>query len=344
MTAASMSLISYSPTGLDTPKRARVEAGENRFKRFSKALFNYVHTFLDPRELAELLPTCKRLYKSAGDIYLMSSREVRSVEDVLGWLKFSNESLRVPRNYTQVVDLMKNLRFLKLNGKGLFSARAQREQVRQILASKVVSQLTELHVSSGLSNATAYDIATRCSELNTLHLNWCFDLTDEGTTRLTRLTKLHTASFYGSPRVSTKTAERLAKMPSLTGVNLMGCLGMTHEAVSALLDAPSLRSLELGGINGDHDYQEQQRIAGVIAEKGGNLTHLVTLHTQYEPARFIQIASGCQQLIQLDMRAFDLPTASQRASLRSAMEEQNPRLTILGLCPPADAESDSDEF
>lgn len=265
-----MSLVPFSQVATSSPKRARVEERENRFKRLSAPLFNYVHTFLCPMERASVLPTCKRLRENAEAIWRMSLHGIRKVADYRTSLSshyhFANGigcAMGWATNYTELTDEMHSLRSLYLrvrytlstpvsmerqsqidyprDWRGLvadWEERAHagfRQAVVDILASTRIKQLTSLSIISdkqdlGLSDTLARRITTGCPELEEL--------------------TLMEARHAIDPHVTDAGLAGLGALTKLRSVRFECCHGLTKKTAVVLAKMTSLTSADLRGCKG----------------------------------------------------------------------------------------------
>jgi hypothetical protein len=92
-----------------------------------------------------------------------------------------------------------------------------------------------------------YRHIARCEQLERLVLMYCRDTTDAATEHVVRLRRL-TNYFASYTRITDRTPELLATMPSLELLGLSGCAGVTNAGIAALKHAPRLRELSLGGM------------------------------------------------------------------------------------------------
>jgi hypothetical protein len=86
-----------------------------------------------------------------------------------------------------------------------------------------------------------------CEQLESLVLMYCRETGDAATAHITRLPRL--SSYFASyTRITDRTPELLATMPSLAKIELVSCAGVTNSGVAALATAPRLRELQLSGM------------------------------------------------------------------------------------------------
>jgi hypothetical protein len=99
-----------------------------------------------------------------------------------------------------------------------------------------------------------YRHIARCERLDRLILMYCRETTDVATEHIVRMPAL-TRYFASYTRITDRTPELLATMPSLESVELSGCAGVTNAGIAALRGAPRLREVKLGGM---------QRVTGEV--------------------------------------------------------------------------------
>jgi hypothetical protein len=92
-----------------------------------------------------------------------------------------------------------------------------------------------------------YRHIARCEQLERLVLMYCRDTTDAATEHVVELPRLKNY-FASYTRITDRTPELLATMPSLEILGLSGCAGVTNAGIAALKHAPRLRELSLGGM------------------------------------------------------------------------------------------------
>lgn len=87
----------------------------------------------------------------------------------------------------------------------------------------------------------------RCEGLERLWCMYCADTGDRATGHLARLTKLR--SYYaGDTKITDRSLEILAGMPSLEGLEFWHCTGITNAGVAVLAALPHLQKLALDGL------------------------------------------------------------------------------------------------
>lgn len=87
----------------------------------------------------------------------------------------------------------------------------------------------------------------RCEGLEYLWCMYCADTGDRATEHLAGLARLR--NYYaGDTKITDRSLERLARMPSLEGIELWHCTGLTNAGVAALAGLPRLQKLTLDGL------------------------------------------------------------------------------------------------
>jgi ankyrin repeat protein len=92
-----------------------------------------------------------------------------------------------------------------------------------------------------------YRYVGQCRDLESLILMYCRDTTDVATEHIAGLTKI-TRYLASYTRITNRTPEILGAMPSLEGIQLSACPGVTNAGVVALAGLPHLRELRLSGM------------------------------------------------------------------------------------------------
>ena len=88
----------------------------------------------------------------------------------------------------------------------------------------------------------------RCERLESLVLMYCRETTDAATEQIAGLSRL--TSYHASyTRITDRSMEILAGMPSLERVSFYGCPGVTNLGVAALARLPRLREVDISGPN-----------------------------------------------------------------------------------------------
>lgn len=86
-----------------------------------------------------------------------------------------------------------------------------------------------------------------CEQLESLVLMYCRETGDTATAHITRLPRL-SKYFASYTRITDRTPELLATIPSLAKIELVSCAGVTNSGVAALASAKGLRELQLSGM------------------------------------------------------------------------------------------------
>jgi hypothetical protein len=85
-----------------------------------------------------------------------------------------------------------------------------------------------------------------CAQLEALWLMYCRDTTDVATQHIAGLSKLK--SYYaGMTRITDKSLEILARMPSIERLEFWEIAAITDAGVAALSTLPRLREITIGG-------------------------------------------------------------------------------------------------
>lgn len=339
---------------------ARVARVESRFEKLPDVLFNKVHAFLLPEDLASIFSTCRGL-RAAADVSVRTLfRGIRECSYISDCYHLASKSSRVVKDYAQLFGIMPNLRSLTLSSESLHlvrflqdgsphSTRNLFKRVRtftkqdilalegvtvEILGFSRISQLTSLHVQGhnlGFSDESAQRIISGCPRLNTLTFSGCEELTDEGIRDLAKLKQLESVSFESCCRLSQRSAQVLAKTPSLTSVTVAdGCVGIKHGSLDVLLDSPSLRRLSVGSFLGQNEG-DQFRVMGVVAKKGRNLTHLSFKWyfrdiTTWGAECLCEVAEGCKKLVFVDLSSFNKISSGRAAQITLAFKGVDVRM------------------
>lgn len=91
-----------------------------------------------------------------------------------------------------------------------------------------------------------YRHIARCAGLESLVLMYCREAGDRSTEHITRLPRLR-KYFASYNRITDRTPQLLATMPTLEEVTFSACAGITDEGVAALAALPRLRTLRVSG-------------------------------------------------------------------------------------------------
>ena len=87
----------------------------------------------------------------------------------------------------------------------------------------------------------------RCDRLESLILMYCRDTGDVATEHVLGLKQL-TDYFASYTRITDRTPEMLARLPSLERIELFACAGVTNAGIGALARSPSLREIRLSAM------------------------------------------------------------------------------------------------
>jgi hypothetical protein len=86
----------------------------------------------------------------------------------------------------------------------------------------------------------------RCEHLESLWCMYCRDTTDVATEHIAGLSRLKTY-YAGQTRITDRSLEILARMPSLEKLEFWNCAGITDSGVALLAALPQLREVTLDG-------------------------------------------------------------------------------------------------
>jgi len=92
-----------------------------------------------------------------------------------------------------------------------------------------------------------YRHIAKCHGLTSLVLMYCRDTGDVATSHITALPQLR-KYFASYNRITDRTPEMLATMPSLEAITFDSCAGLTDAGIAALTRLPRLRTLSLSGM------------------------------------------------------------------------------------------------
>ena len=88
--------------------------------------------------------------------------------------------------------------------------------------------------------------SAQCAELEELWCMYCRDTTDAATEHIAGLSKLKTY-YAGQTKITDRSLEILARMPSLEKIELWNCAGITNCGVALLAALPRLREITIDG-------------------------------------------------------------------------------------------------
>ncbi|MBI2743777.1 MAG: hypothetical protein HYX48_07675 [Chlamydiales bacterium] len=237
---------------------------------------------------------------------------------------FSKRSLKIQRSYTQILDLMSNVRKVKL-------CDPSRAMLDGVFSTQRASQLLSLAIQESPLNRTFSRIPEACPNLRTLSFFHCNALRDKSLRDFTSLKRLRSITFFSCSNISEEAAKTLSKIPTLTEVSFVHCVNITRKAVKTIFALPSLTSLELSMLPVSEN--EERLIAREIAKRGSRITDLNLSLTGLGPEHLLPIARACQALRKMDLTSYaHIPDP---IGLKGAMERENPKLEILGLTPGA---------
>jgi len=191
------------------------------------------------------------------------------------------------------------------------------------------SELQTLNLSgcSNITDPSVMEVARRCSNLQTLNLEWCTNITDASVMEVARrCSNLQTLNLTCCSNITDASVMEVARRCSnLQTLTLYGCSNITDTSVMEVARRCSnLQSLNLGG------YGSRITDASVM-EVARGCSNLQTLNLQFcrniTDASVMEVARRCSNLQTLNLNSV-FGDSNITSACKNALRQSHPKLQL----------------